>query len=54
MTNDYFKEMRLSRAFACEFEKFLLENPKLVPGDLLNAYTLLKQHYEYEMSRELS
>ncbi len=51
---DYFKEMRLSREFACEFEKFWKENPKLIPSDLLKAYMLLKQHYEVEMSKELS
>lgn len=51
---EFFKELRLSRAFMCEFEEFLLENPKLVPENLLNAYTVLKQHYDYEMNRELS
>jgi hypothetical protein len=51
---DYFREMRLSRAFACEFDKFWKENPKLIPSELLQAYMLLKQHYEFEMSKELS
>lgn len=51
---DYFLEMRLSRAFACEFDKFLNENPKLIPTDLLNAYMQLKKHYEVEMAKELS
>ena len=51
---DYYIEMRLSRAFACEFDKFINENPKLVPTELREAYLKLKQHYEYEMSKELS
>jgi len=51
---DYFTEMRLSRAFACEFDKFLNENPKLVPTELRETYLKLKQHYEFEMSKELS
>ena len=51
---DYFTEMRLSRAFACEFDKFLNENPKLVPTELREAYRKLKEHYDYEMSKELS
>jgi hypothetical protein len=51
---DYFVEMRLSRAFAREFDKFWQENPKLIPSELLQSYMLLKQHYEYEISKELS
>lgn len=51
---DYFLEMRLSRAFACEFEKFLNENPKLIPTDLLDAYMKLKKYYEVEMEKNLS
>lgn len=47
-------EIRLSRAFAVEFDKFWRENPKLVPADLLKSYMLLKQHYEEQIERELS
>lgn len=47
-------EIRLSRNFACEFEKFMLENPKLVPAELLESYIVLKKHYEDCMNRELS
>lgn len=51
---DYFEEIRLSREFACSFDKFLNENPKLVPTELREAYLKLKQHYEYEMENNLS
>lgn len=47
-------EIRLSRAFACEFENFWRDNPEKVTPELLKAYMLLKQHYEYEMSKEMS
>ena len=49
-----FAELRLSRAFAVEFDKFWQENPTLIPADLLKAYMLLKQEYESQMARELS
>lgn len=47
-------EIRLSRAFAVEFEKFWQENPEKVPPELLKTYMLLKQHYEYCINKELS
>ena len=53
---DYFTEMRLSRAFAREFDNFIKSQhvvTQLPPG-LLEAYRNLKQHYELEMSKELS
>lgn len=49
-----FTEMRLSRAFAVEFDKFWQENPQLIPPELLKSYMLLKQEYERQMARELS
>jgi hypothetical protein len=51
---EYFKELRLSRAFACEFEKFIGENPKLVPTELVESYTKLKEHYQFEMDSNIS
>ena len=54
---EYFEEMRLSRAFACEFEEYLKSlsiNVTPLPPELLEAYQKLKQHYEMEMARELS
>ena len=49
-----FTELRLCRAFACEFDKFWRENPTLIPPELLKAYMLLKQEYEMQMAKELS
>lgn len=54
MSEEMFKEMRYSRAFACEFDKFWRENPTLIPPELLKAYMLLKQEYERQITRELS
>ena len=51
---DYFIEMKLSRAFACEFENFWRENPEKVTPELLKAYMMLKQHYQLEMEKNLS
>jgi hypothetical protein len=50
----YFQELRLSRAFSIEFEKFWQENPTLIPADLLKAYMLLKQQYELEINGNIS
>ena len=52
--NEVILEMRLSRAFAVEFDKFWKENPEKVPPELLKAYMLLKQHYDYCIERNLS
>lgn len=52
--DSFFKEMRLSRAFSVEFDKFWKQNPELIPPDLLKAYILLKQEYDIQMARELS
>ena len=52
--DDLITEVRLGRAFACEFEEFWKKNPETIPPELLKAYMLLKQHYEFCMSRELS
>ena len=52
--NDIFIEVRLSREFANEFEKFWKENPEKVTPELLKTYMLLKQHYEYCINKELS
>ena len=43
-------EIRLSRVFSIEFDKFWQENPKLIPSELLKAYMLLKQEYENQIS----
>jgi len=51
---DYLIEMKLSRAFACEFEKFCTENRKLIPSDLFEAYMSLKQHYQNEIEKNIS
>jgi len=54
---DYFEEMRLSRAFACEFDAYFnwcrAQNVHL-PDELRDAYLKLKNHYDIEMSKELS
>ena len=47
-------EVRLSRAFAVEFDKFWKEHPEQIPPELMKAYMLLKQHYDYCMNKELS
>ena len=52
--DEFIMEMRLSRAFAVEFDKFWRENPEKVTPELLKAYMLLKQHYDYCMSRNLT
>ena len=49
-----FAEIRLSRAFAVEFEKFAIDNPKLIPSNLMEAYSKLKTEYEFQISRNLS
>ncbi len=53
---DYFKEMRLSREFACQFDKFISDNVDRIelPHDLVKAFNDLKQHYEVEMEKNLS
>jgi len=54
---DYFTEMRLSRAFACEFDGYLSwcqRNNVYLPPELVNCYNELKKHYEVEISKELS
>jgi hypothetical protein len=48
------EEMRLSRAFACQFEKFWRENPDKVTKELLTVYLQLKKHYDDCISKELS
>lgn len=54
---DYFKEMRLSREFACEFDKYLnwcrSQNVHL-PEELVKSYTELYNHYQIEMEKNLS
>lgn len=50
---EYLTEIRLSRAFAVEFDKFWQENPKLIPSELLKTYILLKQEYENQISIEI-
>ena len=52
--NEFIQELRLGRAFAVEFDKFWKQNPEKVPPELLKAYMLLKQHYDYCISKELS
>ena len=52
--DDLLLEVKFSRAFACEFEKFWRENPEKVTPELLKTYMMLKQHYEYCMNKELS
>lgn len=47
----YYEEIRLSRQFANEFDKFWRENSKLIPSDLIKQYMLLKQHYEQEIEQ---
>jgi hypothetical protein len=53
---DYFTEMRLSRAFAREFDQFIKSQHMVIPlpEELLEAYRKLKEHYEYEMEKNLS
>jgi hypothetical protein len=53
-TDNYFAEIRLSRAFAVEFEKFAIDNPKLIPSNLMEAYSKLKKEYEFQINRNLS
>jgi hypothetical protein len=53
-TDHQFAEIRLSRAFAVEFEKFWRENPQVIPPEVLKAYMLLKQEYEWQINRNLS
>ena len=48
----HFQELRLSRAFAVEFEKWAMENPKLIPTNVMESYMKLKQQYEIEISGE--
>jgi hypothetical protein len=50
----HFQELRLSRAFAVEFEKFAAENLKLIPSNVMEAYLKLKEQYDYEINRNLS
>ena len=52
--DDLLLEVKFSRAFAVEFEKFWRENPEKVTPELLKTYMMLKQHYEYCMNKELS
>lgn len=52
--DDIIIEIRLSRAFACEFQKFWQENPDLVSKELVAEYLKLKQHYDYCINKELS
>jgi hypothetical protein len=52
--DDLLLEVKFSRAFAVEFDKFWRENPEKVTPELLKAYMLLKQHYDNCMSKELS
>ena len=57
MDSAYITEMRLSRAFANEFDKYLQSlafNITPLPPELLEAYNKLKAHYQFEMDRELS
>lgn len=54
---DYFLEMRLSRAFACQFDEYLTwcqRNNVYLPPDLVNSYVELKKHYDVEMEKNLS
>ena len=57
MENDYFKELRLSREFARQFEEYIKSlsvNVTPLPPELLEAYNNLKHHYQLEMERNLS
>lgn len=47
--SDYIDEVKLSRAFALEFDKFWRENPEAIPPELLKAYMLLKQKYQSDI-----
>lgn len=47
----HYEEIRLSREFANEFDKFWKENSKLIPSVLIKQYMLLKQHYELQIEQ---
>jgi hypothetical protein len=54
---DYFKELRLSRAFACEFDGYLnwcRANNVHLPEELVRTFNELNNHYQVEISKELS
>jgi hypothetical protein len=54
---DYFKELRLSRGFACQFDEYLnwcRANNVHLPEELVNSYVQLNNHYQFQMEKNLS
>jgi hypothetical protein len=49
MEDMYYEEIRLSRSFAREFEKYRWSFTSETYRDLVAAYNELKRHYEIEI-----
>jgi len=53
MEDTYLEEIRLSREFACQFEKHNMAFWGDQYRDLITAYRELKRHYERQIEEEV-
>ncbi len=51
MTEEYYKEIRLSREFANQFSLYLQQSRQTVSASLIKSYEDLIQHYNDEIER---